>query len=52
MAAIKDASSTLLDNEVRLYLEKSGSEVLAPSNFTPIASATTVDSRAGSMLLD
>jgi len=52
VTAIKDASSTLLDSEVRLYLEKNGSEVLAPKNFTPIASATTVGSPAGSMLLD
>jgi len=52
VAAIKDASSTLLDSEVKLYLEKNGSEVLAPKNFTPIASATTVGSPAGSMLLD
>jgi len=52
VAAIKDASSTLLDNEVKLYLEKNGSAVLQPKNFTPIASATTVGSPAGSMLLD
>ena len=56
VAAEKETSSTLDNNEVKLYLEKkvnnSYQEVMAPKNFTPLKKSTDLGTMAGSMLLD
>ena len=56
IAAEKETSSTLNDDEVKLYLEKkvnnSYEEVMAPKNFTPLKETTDLGSMAGTMLLD
>lgn len=55
IAAVKDATSTLKDNEVKIYLEKQVSgtyeQILAPQNFIPITEKTTIGSPSGSMVL-
>ena len=55
IAAEKDISSTLSDDEVKLYLEKmvdnSYEEVMAPKNFTPLKQLTDIGTEVGSMLL-
>lgn len=55
IAAVKDSSSTIDDNDVKLYLEeqKSGTYVktLEPKKFTPISSSTSVGSPKNSMVL-
>ena len=56
IAAEKVESSTLSNNEVKLYLEKevnnSYEEVMAPKNFTPLSESTDLGTMAGTMLLD
>ena len=56
IAAEKETSSTLNDDEVKLYLEKkvnnSYEEVMAPKNFTPLKETTDLGTMAGTMLLD
>ena len=58
IAAIKNEASTIADENVRLYLEKSvddGStyrEVFAPAAFEGIEAATAVGSPEGSMILE
>lgn len=55
IAAEKVITSTLSDDEVKLYLEKEegGSyvEVMAPKNFTPLKESTELGTMAGTMLL-
>lgn len=55
VAAIKDESSTLNDNDIKLYLEQQVSgtykEVFAPGKYTPIDVATEIGSPVGSMVL-
>lgn len=55
IAAIKDNSSTLKNDEIKLYLERqiSGtySEELAPGIYSPIENATEIGSPIGSMVL-
>ena len=54
--AEKIASSTLSNDEVKLYLEKkvddTYEEVMAPKNFTPLKESTKLGTMAGAMLLD
>ena len=56
VVAEKEASSTLDNNEVKLYLEKkinnTYKEVMAPKNFIPLKESTDLGTMAGSMLLD
>ena len=56
VSAEKDASSTLDNEEVKLFLEKKVNntyqEVMAPKNFTPLKESTDLGTTAGSMLLD
>ena len=56
VSAEKEASSTLNNDEVKLYLEKkvnnSYQEVMAPKNFTPLKESTDLGTMAGAMLLD
>ena len=56
VSAEKEASSTLDNDEVKLYLEKKVNntyqEVMAPKNFTPLKESTDLGTMAGSMLLD
>ena len=56
IAAEKVESSTLSNDEVKLYLEKevnnSYEEVMAPKNFTPLSESTDLGTMAGTMLLD
>lgn len=56
VSAEKEASSTLNNDEVKLYLEKkvnnSYKEVMAPKNFTPLKESTDLGTMAGAMLLD
>lgn len=56
IAAEKIPSSTLDNNEVKLYLEKKVGgvyqEVMAPNNFEPLKNSTEIGTMAGSMLLD
>ena len=56
IAAEKDVSSTLDNDDVKLYLEKkvddSYEEVMAPKNFTPLMESTELGTLAGTMLLD
>ncbi len=56
ISAEKDTSSTLNNDEVKLYLEKkvnnSYQEVMAPKYFTPLKESTDLGTMAGSMLLD
>ena len=55
IAAEKVITSTLSDDEVKLYLEKeeggSYDEVMAPKNFTPLKESTELGTMAGTMLL-
>ncbi len=58
VSAVKDSTSTLGNNDVRIYLEKSTSgaegtysEVLAPTGFNPINATTEIGTPAGEMLL-
>ncbi len=58
VSAVKDNASTLGNNDVRIYLEKSTSgaegtysEVLAPTGFTPGNSTTEIGTPQGEMLL-
>ncbi len=58
VSAVKDPTSTLGNNDVRIYLEKSTSgaegtynEVLAPTGFSPINATTEIGTPAGEMLL-
>jgi len=55
IAATKDNTSTLLDNEVKLYLERktggSYTSVMEPKAYTPLATATEFGTPAGSMVL-
>ena len=56
VSAEKEASSTLNNDEVKLYLEKkvndSYQEVMAPKHFTPLKQSTDLGTMAGAMLLD
>ena len=56
VSAEKEASSTLNNDEVKLYLEKkvnnSYQEVMAPKNFTPLKESTDLGTMARAMLLD
>lgn len=56
VSAEKEVSSTLNNDEVKLYLEKkvnnSYQEVMAPKNFTPLKESTDLGTMAGAMLLD
>lgn len=56
IAAEKVNSSTLSNDEVRLYFERkvgdSYEEVMAPSNFVPLKEKTDLGTEAGKMLLD
>lgn len=56
VAVEKEASSTLDNNEVKLYLEKmvnnSYQEVMAPKNYTPLKESTDLGTEVGTMLLD
>ena len=56
VSAEKETSSTLDNDEVKLYLEKKVNntyqEVMAPKNFTPLKESTDLGTTAGSMLLD
>lgn len=56
ISAEKDSTSTLNNNEVKLYLEKkvnnSYQEVMSPKNFTPLTETTDLGTSVGSMLLD
>lgn len=55
IAAIKDKSSTLSDDNIKLYLEQQVSgtyrEVFAPNKYTPLNTATEIGSPVGSMVL-
>ena len=55
ISAVKIASSTLDDNEVKLYLEKKQSgtykEVMKPTKFTPLSSESDIGSEEGTMVL-
>ncbi len=58
ISAVKDPNSTLSNNDVRIYLEKSTTgaegtynEVLAPTGFNPINATTEIGTPAGEMLL-
>ncbi len=55
IAATKEASSTLPDNGVKLYLEKktggSYTSVFEPAAYTALTDATTLGTQAGSMVL-
>ena len=56
VSAEKETSSTLDNDEVKLYLEKkvnnSYQEVMAPNHFTPLKESTDLGTMAGTMLLD
>ena len=56
IAAIKESSSTLSNDEVKLYLEKKVNdkyeEVMAPQNYIPLTESTSLGTEVGSMLLD
>ena len=56
IAAEKEVTSTLDNEDVKLYLEKmvnnSYEEVMAPTNFTPLKESTDLGTLAGTMLLD
>ena len=56
VSAEKETSSTLDNDEVKLYLEKkvnnSYQEVMAPKHFTPLKESTDLGTMAGTMLLD
>lgn len=56
IAAEKEATSTLDNDEVKLYLEKkinnSYQEVMAPKHFTPLKESTDLGTMTGAMLLD
>ena len=56
IAAEKEVTSTLDNEDVKLYLEKmvnnSYEEVMAPTNFTPLKESTDLGTMAGTMLLD
>ena len=56
VSAEKEVSSTLDNNEVKLYLEKmvnnSYQEVMAPKNYTPLKESTDLGTEVGTMLLD
>lgn len=56
VSAEKETSSTLDNDEVKLYLEKKVNntyqEVMAPAYFTPLKESTDLGTTAGSMLLD
>lgn len=57
ITAKKDARSTLQNNEVKLYLERSTdgtsySSVMEPSNYSPIAENNDFGALAGEMILD
>lgn len=56
ISAEKESSSTLNNDDVKLYLEKqvdnSYEEVMAPKNFTPLKESTDLGTMAGTMLLD
>lgn len=56
VSAEKISTSTLSNNEVKLYLEKkiddSYEEVMAPKNFTPLKESTDLGTMSGTMLLD
>ena len=56
VSAEKETSSTLDNNEVKLYLEKmvnnSYQEVMAPKNYTPLKESTDLGTEVGTMLLD
>lgn len=55
IAALKEESSTLSNDDVKLYLEKninnSYEEVMAPKNFTPLKKTTKLGTESGAMLL-
>lgn len=55
IAAVKDKSSTISDNDIRIYLEKQVSgtyeEIVKPQPFKPIAKNSKIGSPKGSMLL-
>ncbi len=58
VSAVKDQASTLGNNDVRIYLEKSTSgaegtysEVLAPTGFSGVNATTEIGTPAGEMLL-
>ncbi len=58
VSAVKDNTSTLGNNDVRIYLEKSSSgaegtysSVLEPTGFSPINATTEIGTPAGEMLL-
>ncbi len=58
ISAVKDSNSTLSNNDVRIYLEKSTSgaegtysSVLEPTGFSPINATTEIGTPAGEMLL-
>lgn len=55
ISAEKEVTSTLDNDEVKLYLEKkvnnSYQEVMAPKRFTPLKESTDLGTMAGSMLL-
>ncbi len=58
VSAVKDPTSTLGNNDVRIYLEKSSSgaegtysEVLAPTGYNPINATTEIGTPQGEMLL-
>lgn len=56
IAAEKTETSTLNNDEVRLYLEKkvddTYQEVMVPKEFTPLKESTEIGTLAGTMLLD
>ncbi len=57
VTAIKDSSSTLEDDDVRLYLEKSVDNeiylpVFGPSSFTPLKEQSSLGSPKGSMIIE
>lgn len=55
IAAIKDSTSTIPDNEIRLYLEKEKSgtytKVMKPKNFIPTSKETAIGTPKGAMVL-
>lgn len=55
VAAVKEAASTMANDQVRLYVEKEVSsnytETFAPAQYTPLAAATTIGSPIGSMVI-
>lgn len=55
ISAIKATSSTLDDNDVKLYLEKEKAgaytEVMKPTKFKPLSSKSDIGSKEGSMIL-